>query len=241
MAGAADASMLRKIIITGLLLIGGSPFANQKPQNGNDFSSEEEICDYLLQSVNSGIFSSPNGVQRPSPNQTRYFTSFPKFSRPLADVLVILPFGKTLIDEVPLLRKLAWEGLNERAFTENTSVFGNPVGIWADTRGLIDIKVGASLDLNADRLLFQQIIRLLAKSGGEALLFAKSLSLPPHPEDGVQLWITRLDAGSKSGRAGLREILSFLLDIKATPNARNLRPRGADRPSSNPSLQRRPR
>jgi hypothetical protein len=187
------------LLIAALAAMSGS-FLYAAPK----ISSPNEICKALLNPTRRGISLNRN-FSDPLPES--FYRKLPYGREPLANILSRLPFSRELIEDLPILLEFDWKSINARADTEIISPYKNRLIIELDGRGLFDLKFVASMDLTADAIFFEHTIQKLQKCGGQALLFASPHFTPAQPDEGFDLWITRLDGGDPKTRACLQAIL----------------------------------
>lgn len=179
--------------------------------NWESKSSVSKICELLLKHPGMGILVSNNEVKLSTTSVYDPIVSFSDRDQALSFTLRGLPFRKELLNEVSSLKLLHWD-FNDMAAIATFKIagHGNIVSVLINRIGTIDLRIGASLDLTFDRDLQKKVISTLQGSGGEALLYAVYNILPPDPQDGVELWVTRLDGNNKKSRTALRDILSIV-------------------------------
>ena len=170
-----------------------------------------KICEMLLKHPGMGIMVSSRDVKLSTLNIADPIETILPTNLVLESALKSLPFHKDLINDVPALQTLRWDVRESTAIsTYHLDRGHNLISVLVDRVGTIDVRIGASLNLNSDRQLHMKIINALQKKRGEALLYAVYNILPPHADDGVELWVTRLDGNNRKSRLALRDILSIL-------------------------------
>lgn len=178
----------------------------------NKVTTPAQICAHLMEHFTGGVMISRFGVGFSPRHITRPHRQVSAEMAPYYNLMVRLPFGDDILRDFSRFSKLSWNKWDEGISTIGKTRSGRTLDISISSLGFMDVKLGSSSMIMEDRAYLEKVVALLRKENVEAMLYAGLAVLPFDPEDGLGLWISRLDLNNVSTRAGLVKLFAYLDD-----------------------------
>lgn len=196
------------LLILSFAMIGAAS-ANEVTKN---IASAEaaRICSLLLSGNPKTVRLAGGQVEVLGARSRSYLAQLPQGVLPLTEVLMTLPYGKAIVDQIPELLEFEWFSTATAVYTSLFTKNGNEAVVRLHRHGYFDIRIGPSLNLPADRVLYEELIGILHTCGSKSLIFTNPVFEASTDGDELGLWLTHLELDQPHGRRCIRQLLGAL-------------------------------